>query len=324
MPETTIAGAILAAITAAMEADPKVIVLGEDIADHTGGGVWKTFKGLSSKFGEDRVRHTPISEQAIIGAATGAAIGGYRPIADIMFFDFSMVCMDQIANHAAKVRYMSGGATTAPITITTTVGSGRFGAQHVQSLEGWFMHTPGIKVVMPSTPADAFGLMTACIQDDDPCLFIQHSALLYSVKGEVPERCTVPLGKATVVREGSDITLVAYGRLVSECLAAANDLAARGVSAEVIDLRSLVPLDIGTVLASVEKTRRALVAHDATEFCGPGAEIASLINEDLFADLLSPVRRLGSDYIPSPFASELETRPTQARVVAGVLSLIEA
>jgi acetoin:2,6-dichlorophenolindophenol oxidoreductase subunit beta len=299
----------------AMVRDEKVLVFGEDIADPIG-GVWRVTKGLSTEFGTARVRATPIAEQAIVGAAIGAAIGGYRPVAEIMFFDFIAIAMDQIINHAAKLRYMSGGATPVPITIQTVVGSGRYGAQHTQALEAWFMHTPGIKVVMPSTPADAYGLLTACIFDDDPCLFIQHSNMLFGAKELVGE--PVPLGKAAIRKSGDAATIIGYGPTMARALQAAEQLATDGIEVEVIDLRTLMPLDMDTVLESVEKTRHAIVVHDATTFCGPGAEIAARISESLFGELASPVARLGAPYAPLPFADELNVFPTVEDILAAV------
>ncbi|HVX23701.1 MAG TPA: transketolase C-terminal domain-containing protein [Acidimicrobiales bacterium] len=324
-----ITGAVNTALSAAMARDPKLLVLGEDIADPIG-GVWRTFAGLSTTYGTDRVRNTPISEQAIVGAAIGAALAGYRVVADIMFFDFIAVCLDQLANHAAKLRYMSGGVSGVPITVTTTVGSGRFGAQHTQSLEAWLMHTPGVKVVYPTTPEDAAGLMTACIDDDDPCLFIQHSGTLFKKSPKAPSEgpsagsapAPVPLGRADVKRQGTDVSIVAYGVAVRDALRAADALAEDGIAAEVVDLRSLVPLDVDTVLASVAKTRRAVVVHAATRFCGPGAEIAAVIGAELFGDLLAPVRRLGAEYVPVPFAAELDPFPSAGSVADAVRGLV--
>ncbi len=316
-----ITGAVNTALSAAMARDPKLLVLGEDIADPIG-GVWRTFAGLSTTYGTDRVRNTPISEQAIVGTAIGAALAGYRVVADIMFFDFIAVCLDQLANHAAKLRYMSGGVSGVPITVTTTVGSGRFGAQHTQSLEAWLMHVPGIKVVYPTTPEDAAGLMAACIDDDDPCLFIQHSATLFKKSPKMPSPAPVPLGVADVKREGTDVSIIAYGVAVRDALRAADTLAEEGISAEVVDLRSLVPLDVDGILGSVAKTRRAVVVHAATRFCGPGAEIASVIGAELFGDLLAPVRRLGADYVPVPFAAELDPFPSAGSVAETVRAMV--
>jgi pyruvate/2-oxoglutarate/acetoin dehydrogenase E1 component len=301
--------AIRSALETQLEADDRVLLLGEDVADPPG-GVIGTTKGLSTRFGDQRVRATPIAEQAIVGAAIGASLVGYRPVAELMFCDFLAVAADQVANHAAKLRYMSGGHSSVPITITTFVAGGRFGAQHTQSLEAWFMQIPGIKIVVPSNPYDAKGLLTSCIQDDDPCLFIQPISLMFSTKQDIPVGAyTVPLGAASVPREGTDLSIVTYGYLVPEALKAAEELASAGISAEVVDLRSLVPLDIETVLASVAKTRRAIVAHGTTEFAGPGAEISAQINEALFGQLAAPVTRVGGPYAPMPFSLDLPFLP---------------
>jgi acetoin:2,6-dichlorophenolindophenol oxidoreductase subunit beta len=318
------AAAMNSALECAMTADDKVIILGEDVADPIG-GVFKVTKGLSTKFGTRRVRATPISEQAIIGTAIGLSMVGYRPVAEIMFFDFITLATDQIVNHAAKLRYMSGGATPAPITIRTTVGGSRFGAQHAQSLEAWFMHTPGIKVVMPSGPRDAKGLLASCIFDDDPCLYIEHMGLAFSTTEEVPVGdFRLPLGKANVVRAGTDLTIITYGSMVRPSLDASATLAADGIDCEVIDLRTLSPLDLDTIFESVAKTRRAVVVHEATQFCGPGAEISSQIHEELFGDLLAPVARLGAAYTPVPFSSALSGHLTDGAIVTLVQSIIRA
>lgn len=312
------AAAMTSALDCAMTVDDKVIVLGEDVADPIG-GVFKVTKGLSTKFGTGRVRATPISEQAIIGTAIGLSMVGYRPVAEIMFFDFVTVAMDQIVNHAAKLRYMSGGATPVPITIRTTVGGSRFGAQHAQSLEAWFMHTPGIKVVMPSSPRDAKGLLASCIFDDDPCLYIEHMGLAFSTTEEVPVGdFRLPLAKANIVRAGADVTIISYGPMVRPSLEASATLAGAGIDCEVIDLRTLSPLDLDTIFESVMKTRRAVVVHEATRFCGPGAEISSQIHEQLFGELLAPVVRLGAAYTPVPFSTALSGYPTHDTIVAGV------
>ena len=316
--------AINSALAYEMEADETVLVIGEDIADPPG-GVIGTTKGLSTRFGTDRVLATPIAEQAIIGAAIGAAIGGYRPVAEIMFCDFLAVCADQFANHAAKLRYMSGGRTGVPMTVMTVVAGGRFGAQHTQSLEAWFMHVPGIKVAMPSNPADAKGLLLSCIRDDDPCLFIQPLALMFNPKEPVPAGDhRVPLGQAAIRRQGRDVTLVAYGSQVPVALSAAEALAVEGVDAEVIDLRSLLPLDLATVLTSVAKTRRAIVTHTATEFLGPGAEISAQIHEQLFGQLAAPVVRLGAAFSPIPFSPELQVFPRDGDLVRAARTVLEA
>lgn len=316
----TIAAALNSGFHLAMEANDKIVVLGEDVADPIG-GVFKTSKGLSTKFGEHRVRATPISEQAIAGAAVGLALAGYRPVAEIMFFDFITLAMDQILNHAAKLRYMTGGTTPAPIVVTTTIGSSHFGAQHAQSLEGWFMHTPGINVLYPSSPADAKGLLTTALEAPDPSLLIQHSGLLYSVKEDVPSGIhRVPFGTARTLRSGDDVTLITYGTQVKICLEAAEALAADGIECDVIDLRTLVPLDFPTLEKSTERTRRAVVVHEATEFAGPGAEIAARLNQRLFGELLAPVLRVGAAYTPVPFSKALSGYPTVEKVVSKVKS----
>ncbi len=300
--------AIQDAIETSLETDPEVFFLGEDIGDIPG-GVFKCFKGLQTKYGE-RIRPTPIAEQAIIGATTGAALAGMRPVAEIMFIDFVGVCLDQIANHAAKQRYMSGGATNLPMTMRMITGGGLggLGAQHSQSLEATLLHNPGLKVVYPSTPADAKGLLLSCIFDDDPCVQIESMFLTYTTREEVPlGDYRIPLGVAKVRREGSDISLITYGWHVQKCLEAAEELAKEGINAEVIDLRTLMPLDYDRILSSVEKTGRALVVHAATEFCGLGSEIASTINEELFSKLKAPASRFGAAYAPIAYSKHIET-----------------
>jgi 2-oxoisovalerate dehydrogenase E1 component len=287
--------------------DPGVFLLGEDVGEPHG-GVFGTNRGLQTKYG-DRVRPTPIAETAIIGAGIGAALVGMKPIAEIMFVDFAGVCLDQIANHAAKQRYMSGAQTHVPLTIRMMIGGGMggFGAQHSQSLEAWLTHIPGLKVAIPSNPYDAKGLLLSCIFDPDPCVHLETLMGLRGTKGEVPlEDYRIPLGVAKVKREGTDITLISYGWQVQQCLNAADELAKEGISAEVIDLRTLVPLDYHRVLTSVKKTGRALVVHAAVEFCGFGAELASTINEELFSTLKGPAIRLGAEYAPIAYARDIE------------------
>jgi 2-oxoisovalerate dehydrogenase E1 component len=314
--------AIRSAQEIALETDPGVFLLGEDIGDPPG-GVFKTSNGLQIKYGKERVRPTPIAEQSIIGCGIGAALVGMRPIAEIMFCDFTAVCLDQIVNHAAKQRYMSGAATHVPLTMRVLVGGGLggFGAQHSQSLEAWMLHTPGLKVAYPSNPYDAKGLLLSCIFDEDPCVHLESMMLVLTNKGEVPVGdYRIPLGVAKVKREGTDISLITYGWQVQQCLAAAEELQKEGVNAEVIDLRTLMPLDYHRVLDSVKKTRRALVVHAATEFCGLGAEIAGTINEELFSTLKAPAMRLGADYAPIAYSREIETHqvPNTASIVARV------
>lgn len=305
----TMVQAMNSALDLAMAADDRIVLLGEDIADPIG-GVLKITKGLSTKYGKERVRATPISETAIVGAAVGLALGGYRPVPEIMFMDFTAVCLDQIVNHAAKLRYMSGGHTPIPMTLRTAVGTRRFGAQHAQNLEAWFMHVPGMKVVIPSRPADAKGLLAACLVDEDPCLFVEHIDLAFSVKEDVPVgHHLVPLGVADVVRRGDDVTVITYGTQVAKAAKVADEMKEEGIGVEVIDLRTLVPLDLETVLDSVGRTRRAVVLHDAHTFAGPGAELASLITEQLFGELLAPVLRVGAGYSPVPFASSISFHP---------------
>jgi 2-oxoisovalerate dehydrogenase E1 component len=293
----------------AMGQDKGVFLLGEDIGDPPG-GVFATSKGLQTKYGSARVRPTPIAETAIIGAGIGAALVGMRPVAEIMFNDFTGVCLDQIFNHAAKQRYMSGAATHVPMTIRMMVGGGigGFGAQHSQSLEAWLLHTPGLKIAYPSTPYDAKGLLLSCIFDDDPCVHLESIKLLRGARDRVPiDDYRIPLGVARVRREGSDLSVITYGWEVQESLKAAEELQKEGISVEVVDLRTLVPLDYHRVLDSVKKTRRALVVHAATEFCGFGGELASTINEELFSTLKAPVGRHGADYAPIAYSREIET-----------------
>jgi 2-oxoisovalerate dehydrogenase E1 component len=320
--------AIIAAQDHALATDPGVFILGEDIGDPPG-GVFKTTAGLQTKYGADRVRPTPIAEQAIIGAATGAALVGMRPVAELMFCDFIGVTMDQIANHAAKQRYMSGGATNVPLTmrILCAGGLGGFGAQHSQSLESWLLHVPGLKVAYPSTTLDAYGLLSTSIFDEDPCVHLESMSLLFSApKQDVPlGEYRIPFGVAKVRREGTDISLISFGWQVNLCLAAAEELAKEGVSVEVIDLRSLMPLDYHRVLDSVKKTRRALVVHAATEFCGLGSEIASTINEELFPILKAPASRFGAYYTPISFSKEIEAKqmPHKESIVARVREVLK-
>lgn len=299
--------AVNEALDVALGSDESTLLLGEDIMDPAG-GIVKATAGLSTKYGDSRVRGTPISEQAIVGAAIGASLAGMKPIAEIMINDFAMVCMDQIANHAAKLRYMSGGRTNVPITLRMlTAGStGSFGAQHSQSLEAWFAHIPGLKVACPSTPADVKGMLLSSIHDPDPCIVIEPMNCYFS-PGPVPDGdYRIPFGKAKVVSEGGDVTLLAWSWAVEEAKSAAQTLAEQGISAEVIDLRSIVPMDMATVLSSARKTGRLLIVHPAVEFCGVGAEIAARVNEKLFGKLKAPVARYGAAYTPIPFSKTLE------------------
>lgn len=320
----TMLEAINTALVDAMEADEKVLVLGEDVADPEEGGVVGVTKGLSSRFGEKRVRSTPISEQAIMGAAIGASLVGYKPVAEIMLMNFTTVAMDMIVNHAAKLRFMSGGQTNVPIVIRCMTGVGfSSGGQHCDYLESWFAHTAGMKVVAPSNPADAYGLMRAAIDDPDPVLYIENLPS-YWMKGNACEPGhVVPIGKAAITRQGSDVTIVSYSRIANEALGAAQLLEAEGISAEVIDLRSVSPWDQETVLASVAKTGRLLVAHEAVVKHGVGAEIAAVVNKELFGRLKAPVERLGAPYAPVPFSKPLEDAyaPNAQRIAETVVSL---
>jgi len=324
----TMATAITDAQDVAMTANPEVFILGEDVGDPQG-GAFGTNKGLQKKFGVNRVRNTPISETAIIGAAIGSSIAGMSPIAEIMFADFMGVCLDQIANHAAKQRYMSGSATHAPLTVRMQVGGaiGGFGAQHSQSLEAWLTHIPGVKVLFPSNPIDAKGMLLSAINDPDPVVILESIMLLFTQKAEVPTGdYRIPLGVAKVKREGTDVTLISYGFELLNCLAAAEELAKEGISAEVIDLRSLVPIDYHRVLESVKKTGRALVVHSAVEFCGLGAEICSTINEELWGKLKAPASRLGADYAPIAYSSAIEFSqvPGAASIAARVRGIVKS
>ena len=295
------------ALDEAMAADSSVIMLGEDIGDKEGGGLFKVTAGLSTKYGGDRVRTTPISEQAIVGAAIGASLVGMKPVAEIMLMNFITVAMDMIVNHAAKLRFMSGGQTSVPITIRTRTGAGMSaGGQHSDMLEAWFCHTAGIKVVIPSTPADALGLLRACVDDPDPCLFIED-ALTRTVSGPAPEaNHSLPLGKAHVEQEGSDVTVISYGRPMQDIRQLCPKLAEEGISVECIDLRTVSPLDTETVLNSVAKTGRAVIAHEAVRSFGVGAEVAAQIQEHVFSDLKAPVLRVASKDVAVPFSRNLE------------------
>ncbi len=313
--------AVNQALDEAMALDPNVILLGEDIGDEEEGGVVGVTRGLSSKYGKARVRTTPISEQAIIGAAIGAAIVGMRPVAEIMLMNFTTVAMDMIVNHAAKLRFMSGGQTHVPLTIRTMTGAGfGIGGQHADYLEAWFAHTAGIKVVAPSCPADAYGLMLSCIFDDDPCLFIENMPTYWNPGAPPVAGQRIPLGKANVLRAGGDVTVVSYSRTVADCVAVADKLAKDGVNVELIDLRTIAPYDAETVLASVGRTKRAVIVHEAVKPFGVGAEIAARINEELFGQLKAPVQRVGAAFSPVPFARPLESEfvPTQARIEAAI------
>lgn len=311
------------AVAQAMEADDTVFCAGEDIGAF--GGVFGTFGGLQKRFGEDRVVDCPISEQAIVGLGTGSAVSGLRPIVDLMFMDFMCVALDQIVNQAAKLKYMFGGKATIPLTITLAGGAGlSAAAQHSQSLEAILCHIPGLKVVYPSNPYDMKGLMAACIHEDNPTVMIKHKRLL-GMSGEVPEESyEIPLGEARIMREGSDVTLVAWGRMANECHEAAERLADDGIECEVIDPRTVQPLDTDTIAESVRKTNRAIVVHEAVRFGGLGAEVAAQIQEVAFDYLDAPVGRIGAPFSPVPFTPALEQLylPSKKTIAAQVRDIV--
>jgi acetoin:2,6-dichlorophenolindophenol oxidoreductase subunit beta len=322
MPETTTIGAINRTLAEAMRADERVIVVGEDVAE---GGPYTATAGLAEEFGVERVINTPISEAAITGVAIGAAQAGLRPVLEIMFVDFLTLALDQLVNAAAKAHFMSGGQLTVPLVVRTQGGAGHRGAaQHSQSLESWLTHVPGLKVVMPSRAADAAGLLASAIADPNPVVFVECKTL-YFRKEEVPdETAWVPIGEAAVLRQGGDVTIVALSRLVHDALAAAERLAAEdGVEAEVIDPRTLVPLDLAAIVASVQRTGRLVVAHEAVQQGGFGAEVAALVQHAAFDYLDAPVARVGAPFAPIPFSGPLEDAylPGADEIVAAVRGL---
>jgi pyruvate dehydrogenase E1 component beta subunit len=323
-PDTiTYREAVAEGIAREMRRDSTVVCLGEDIG--AAGGVFKTTVGLFEEFGAQRIWDTPISEQAIVGAAMGAAMTGIRPVAEIMFSDFLACCWDYLANEIPKVRYMTGGQVTVPLVIRTANGGGLgFGAQHSQSVENWALTIPGLKLVAPSTPADVIGLMASAIRSDDPVVFFEHKGLFASKGPRPPEDHVIELGRASVVREGTDVTLVALASTVHTALAAAERLAGEGVSAEVIDLRCLIPMDVTTVLASVEKTSRLITVEENPHQGGWGATVVSIVVDEGFSLLDAPVRRVTSANVPLPFADALEDEviPTADKVIAAVHSVV--
>jgi pyruvate dehydrogenase E1 component beta subunit len=305
MPEITYREAVRDALGKAMRKDDDVFIMGEDIAEM--GGSMAVTQGLLEEFGPERVRNTPISEMAIVGAGIGAAMAGMRPIVEIMYEDFLTLSLEQIVNQAAKHRYMSGGQLTVPLTIRTQGGAGWSpGAQHAQQLEAWLVHVPGLKVVYPSTPEDVRGLLWTSIYDDNPIIFFEHR-LLYPVKGDVPEEIEpIPLGKARTIREGTDVTVIAIGPLVHRALDAAKQAEEEGISVEVIDPRTLQPLDEDSIVASVKKTNRAVVAHEAVTRMGFGAEVTSVLQYKAFDYLDAPIERVGAKFAPLAFAPVME------------------
>ncbi|MHC1559568.1 alpha-ketoacid dehydrogenase subunit beta [Actinomycetospora sp. C-140] len=334
MAQLTYREAVAGALAQEMARDERVVLLGEDVGS---GGVFKTTAGLRDRFGTDRVWDTPISEQAIAGAAMGAAAAGLRPVAEIMFSDFYATCWDQVANEIAKACYMTGGQLRMPLVIRGTNGGGLgFGAQHSQAIENWAMCVPGIKIVSPSDPSDMWGLLAAAIRDDEPVLVFEHKAL-FGTKGEAPVDAqrsgagpsesadhVVSLGQAATRRDGDDVTLVGLARTVGMCLEAASTLAEDGVSAEVLDLRTLVPLDAAAVLASVRRTGRVVIVEENPGQLGWGAGIAAIVAEEAFADLRAPVRRVSGGNVPLPVAAamEAEVLPSADKVVAAVRDVL--
>ena len=319
MREITFAEAIREALREEMHRDPSVFIMGEDVGVF--GGVFGVTAGLYEEFGPDRVRDTPISESAIVGGGLGAAMMGMRPVVEIMFGDFLMCAGDQIVNQAAKARYMSGGKAKVPLTIRVTTGApGSAAAQHSQSPESWFMNVPGLKIAVPATPADAKGLLKTAIRGEDPVLFFEHK-MLYAVRGPVPEDpdFTVPFGEANVVRPGRDVTIIAIGGMLAKALAAADALAQEGIEAEVIDPRTLVPLDKEALIRSLAKTGRVVIVHEAHKRAGPGAEIAAVLAEEAVEYLDGPIVRVAAKNVPIPYSPVLEEE-----VLPGVEDILAA
>jgi pyruvate dehydrogenase E1 component beta subunit len=322
--EITFVEALNEALRQEMERDPNVFVIGEDVGVY--GGVFGVTKGLFEKFGPDRVIDTPISEAGFIGLCVGAAIAGLRPVVELMFVDFFGVAMDQIYNQAAKLRYMTGGKAKIPLTIRTTIGGGfRAAAQHSQVLYSIFAHVPGLKVIVPSTPYDAKGLLISAIRDDNPKIFFEHKKL-YGIKGPVPEEpYTIPLGKADVKKQGKDVTVVAVAWMVHEALRAAENLEKEGISVEVIDPRTLVPLDKETILNSVKKTGRLVIADEDYDRCGFASWVASIVADEAFGYLKAPIKRVTTPNVPIPFSPPLEDEvlPNAAKIENAIRSIVK-
>jgi pyruvate dehydrogenase E1 component beta subunit len=320
--ETTYLEAIRTTLADAMRTDPRVLVLGEDVAE---GGPWGATAGLAEEFGVDRVRNTPISEAAICGVAIGAAQSGLRPVVEIMFVDFLTLALDQLVNQAAKAHFMSGGQLQVPLVLRTQGGAGqRGGAQHSQSLEAWLTHVPGLKVVMPSTAVDAAGLFASALADPNPVVFVENKTLYFRREQVADDHGPVPFGRARVMRAGRDVTVVALSRLVHEALAAADELAAEGIDVEVIDPRTLVPLDLETIVESVRRTHRLVVAHEAVAHGGFGAEIVAQVQAAAFDELDAPIERVGAPFAPVPFSPPLEDAflPGRGDVVGAVRAVL--
>ena len=323
MRQITYREALKEAIEFEMRIDPRIFLAGED-AGRMGGANFVT-KPSFAEFGPGRIKDTPISETAIVGLGVGAAITGLKPVIEITFMDFIGVCMDEIANQAAKMRYMFGGKAKIPLVIRTINGAGnRTAAQHSQSLESWLTHIPGLKVVMPSTPANAKGLLLSSMRDNNPIVFIENR-MLYNMKGDCPEgEFIVPLGEANIMKEGGDITIISWSKMVHTSLAAANILEKDGISCEVIDLQSLVPLDKETILGSIKKTGKAVIVHEAVRTSGFGAEIAAIIADEAFSYLRSPIKRVTAPDTPIPYASKLEDEfiPNESKIIESIKSII--
>ena len=319
MPEITYRKAISQALREILQSDPRAFMIGEDIGGYQ--GAYAVTRGFLKEFGPERIKDTPIAESVIVGAGIGAAMAGSRPIIEIMTINFSLLAMDQIINCAAKLHYMSGGQVTVPLVIRTVSGGGtQLAASHSQSLEGWFAHVPGLKVVAPSTPYDAKGLLRAAYQDPNPVMYVEHS-LLYGMKGDIPdEEYSIPLGVADVKREGSDVTIISYSRMVQVALKAAVRLEEEGIDAEVVDLRSLRPMDTDTIINSVKKTSRAVVVEEGWKAMGIGAEVSARIMENALEYLDAPVQRVAGADIPMPYSRPLElaTLPNEDRIIEAV------
>ncbi|RJG02549.1 alpha-ketoacid dehydrogenase subunit beta [Noviherbaspirillum sedimenti] len=322
MAELRFAQAINRALAECMEEDPAVFVFGEDVAE--AGGPFGVTRGLHARFGEDRIRDTPISEASMSNAAVGAALSGLKPVLEIMFMDFMTFAMDALVNQAAKARYMFGGQASVPLVVRTPHGGGiSAGPQHSQCLEAWFAHVPGLKVVCPSNPADAYGLMKAAIRDSDPVIFVENKAL-YAMKGELADDAgPIPIGKARLVRAGKDVTIVTYGAMVAKTERAAATLAEQGLDVEVLDLRSIQPWDEAAVLESLRRTHRLLIVHEAVEAFGVGAEIAARMADIGFDELDAPIMRVAAPFVPVPFAPSLERQyqPGEEHIIAAVRKL---
>ncbi|MBI4789981.1 MAG: alpha-ketoacid dehydrogenase subunit beta [Chloroflexi bacterium] len=322
MSQKTYRDAIREALREEMVRDERVLIMGEEVG--VWGGTYAVTRGLHDEFGDKRVKDTPIAEDAIVGTAVGAAMGGLRPVAELMTINFSLIAMDQIVNSMAKIHYMFGGQAKVPMVIRTPAGWGQLAATHSQSFEAWFAHLPGLIVVMPGTPYDAKGMLKSAIRSENPVMFIEH-ARLYGVKGEVPdEEYTVPIGESDVKRTGKDVTIVTWSRMLQVSLAAADQLAKDGIECEIVDLRTLRPLDMGPAYESVQKTHRALIVEEDWTTCGMGAEIAARIAHDQFDYLDAPVERLGQVEVPVPYAKNLEALmfPDEPRVIAKIKEMV--